>query len=168
MRWHRTRVVALSAVVTSLMAAMTALWIARPPRAPVVVALRIQVHDATVPQGRQRIAITNHSEHPIVLSDRYLLNYSARSAPGDRHSIEACPTAVTRLAPGEGFVQEVTPFPSADSVWQFEISAATDSMGLNLGRSLESFLHRAIRLKRYPLTGRAFRRFVTAWQASPS
>ena len=102
------------------------------------------------------LAITNHSEGAIILDGQCLMSYSTPAT-----SFEPFTLRVTRLGPGEGFVEEIFAFPGVRDHWRFECYASTTSLWLNFRRSLELWYQRDFRKMQFPRRSKAWHKFQT-------
>jgi hypothetical protein len=115
------------------------------------------------------LAITNSSHSAITLDSTCLVKYSLKDGSALRRvsSIEANKFRITRLFPGQGFVQDVFVFPAGQGEWQFECHAAYSSGWLEFRRSLENRIRKFFSQVRAPFSSKAWRKFETDWLACP-
>ena len=146
------RVARICAALMLLMAITVAiaLW----PRAEVAPMLTVEFLGYT---NRTRpyalFAITNHSKSAVTLDPQCLMSYGTALSKTGRSrvdSIEPLKLRVTRLGPGEGFVDEIFAFPGTKSQWQFECYASRTSTWLEFRRSVEQWYHKDYRRMEFP------------------
>lgn len=121
-----------------------------------------------MPAPYAMFAITNHSDSAITLDTMCMVKMSAtRGALRNANAYDPYDLRITRLGPGEGFVQDVFIFPGTHGEWQFECYAAYSSIGLDLLRSLEKRVRKFFSYQRAPLTSKAWHTFETEWFPFP-
>ncbi|MCI0348905.1 MAG: hypothetical protein L0Z53_05710 [Acidobacteriales bacterium] len=131
--------VALAICAAAVLCAI--LW-SRPVRSPPVISIDFLGYTNRV--GPYAIlGITNRSATAVTLDSQCLMHYSTW--------IELNTLRLTRLRPGEGFVQEVFAFPAgSESQWQFKCYVSRTSTWLDLRRSVELWFEKHIRHAKYP------------------
>jgi hypothetical protein len=102
------------------------------------------------------LAITNRSSGAIALDNQCLMVYSTPVT-----SIEPFTLRVTRLGPGEGFVQEVFAFPGVPDHWRFECYASRTSLWPKFRRAVELWYYKDFRKMQYPRRSKTWHRFQT-------
>jgi hypothetical protein len=158
--------VGIAAVVVMLGAAAL-LWLIRTEEPPVV---SIELLGYTNRIGPHAIlAITNCSRAAITLDPQCLVAYTATRGIEPRRpgAFEASKTAVTRLKPNSGFVQEVFVFPASKGEWQFESYAAYSSVSFEMRRSIENRFGKLFRRIGLRPTSKAWHKINTEWRDCP-
>lgn len=167
-RQHRLRNVGVILIAAMVMFGLAAgFWLRRGGAPP---SISIDLLGYTNRIGPSAVlAITNRSESAITLDPRCLVNYSSGQGHLPRRvvSIDANRFRVTRLLPGEGFVQEVFVFPAIQGEWQFECNAAYSSAWLQARRSAENWLRKQVPWMRSRLQSKGWHKFDTAWLDCP-
>ena len=102
------------------------------------------------------LAITNHSDGTVILDGQCLMRYSTPVT-----SIEPFTLRVTRLGPGEGFVDEIFAFPGVRDHWRFECYASRRSLWLKCRRAAELWYYKDFRKMQFPLRSKTWHRFQT-------
>lgn len=158
-----TRHVAFISVVLMLLTAIVVaivLW----PRAEVAPVLTVEFLGYT---NRNRpyalFAITNHSKGSVTLDPQRLMKYGTALSRTGRlrvDSIEPLTLRVTRLGPGEGFVDEIFAFPGTKAQWQFECYASRTSAWLEFRRSVELWYHKNYRRMQFPPRSKTWHTFT--------
>jgi hypothetical protein len=155
------------AAATVLLGGASLVWLSRPEPAP---RASIDLLGYTNRVGPHAIlAITNRSGRAITLDGTCLVAYSPTRgiAPRQPNAFDANKTAVTRLGPNQGFVQEVFVFPASKGEWQFECYAAYSSIWFNVRRSIEKRAGGFLRRIGLPLTAKASHKINTDWRDCP-
>ena len=179
MPWRIKRVAVIS-VVLMLLAAITVaivLW-PRAEAAPMLTVEFLGYTNRTRPYAL--FAITNHSKGSVTLDPHCLMNYgTALSKTGRSHveSIESHNLRVTRLGPGEGFVDEIFAFPASPVrppegfvggiftspvpvQWQFECYVSRTSTWLEFRRSVELWYYKDFRRMQFPPRSKTWHTFT--------
>jgi hypothetical protein len=99
------------------------------------------------------LAITNHSEGAVVLDGQCLMSYGTWFEPFTLR--------VTRLGPGEGFVDEIFAFPGVPNQWRFECYASRTSRWLEFRRAVELWYYKDFRKRQFPPRSKTWLRFQT-------
>jgi hypothetical protein len=172
------RVAAISVVLVLLAAIAIAIvfW----PRAEVAPMLTVEFLGYT---NRTRpyalFAITNHSKGSVTLDPQCLMMYGtalSKTGPSRATSIEPLKLRVTRLGPGEGFVDEIFAFPASPVPppegfvggiftsripvqWQFECYASRTSTWLEFRRSVELCYYKDFRRMEFPPRSKTWHTF---------
>ncbi len=110
------------------------------------------------------LAITNRCESTITLDTQCLVKYGKPIVT----SVEPHTLRVTRLGPGEGFVQEVFVFPGGHKAqWVFHCYASRTSTWPGVRRSAEKWFHSHIRRAKYPPRSATWNTFQSDWFPCP-
>jgi hypothetical protein len=175
----RIKRVALICVALMLLMAITVaivLW----PRADAAPTLTVEFLGYT---NRNRpfalFAITNHSKSSLTLDPQCLMMYGtalSKTGPSRVQNIEPLKLRVTRLGPGEGFVDEIFAFPASPVPppegfvggnftsripvqWLFECYASRTSTWLEFRRSVELWYYKDFRKMQFPPRSKTWHTF---------
>jgi hypothetical protein len=159
-RIKRVAMISFVLMLLTAIAVAIVLW----PRAEVAPMLTVEFLGYT---NRSRpyalFAITNHSKGSVTLDPQCLMSYGtapSKSGPLRVTSIEPLQLRVTRLGPGEGFVDEIFAFPGVPAQWQFECYASRTSTWLEFRRSVEQWHHKNYRRMQFPPRSKTWHKFT--------
>src|SRR5256885_15604628 len=149
-------------------------WL-RPTRPPPVISVDVLGYTNRI-GPHAFIAVTNRSDSTITLHPTCMVEYAptlpspVQSALQSRRiaSIEANIFRVTRLGPGQGFVQEFFVFPAGDkSDWKFVYFASYKSIWLEARRSAENWLQKHVGNARWPPKSKTWEEYNSQWFPCP-
>jgi hypothetical protein len=147
-------------VLLSAIAVAIVLW-PRADAAPLLTVEFLGYTNRTRPYAL--FAITNHSEGAVTLDPQCLMMYGTALSKTGRSrvdNIEPLKLRVTRLGPGEGFVDEIFAFPGVRAQWQFECYASRTSRWLEFRRSVELWYHKDYRRMQFPPRSKTWHTFT--------